>query len=135
MDFEIKKLKKFADERGFLVEFLKKDELNKKEFGQIYLPTLEPNCIRGNHYHKTKDEFFTVMAGKFKVILEEVNTKERKEFLIDVDDKELIRIRVGKNVAHVLKNVSDKTAILVAYTTEQYDTDKLDQEAYMLLEK
>lgn len=141
MDYQVTKLKKHKrspdeeDERGFLVEFLKRHELEEedKEFAQVYLSTIAPNTIRGNHYHKTKKEFFVIMSGKALIVLEDVNTKERKEIICDSSEEHITRVSFGPNIAHAIKNTSDKTIFLTAYTTKPYDPNNLDQIDYSLL--
>lgn len=45
-----------------------------------------PNIIRGNHYHLDKDEYLYVIKGKLKAIYEDIETKEREEFLFITGD-------------------------------------------------
>lgn len=134
VDFEIAHLKKHEDKRGFLIEFLKNFELenSEKEFGQIYLVTSAPGAVRGNHYHKKKEEWLVVIAGKQKVTLEDIHTKERKELLLDSTSEYLTRIRVGSNIAHSFRNIADSTSIIVAYMPEIYDPS--DQHEYVVSE-
>jgi dTDP-4-dehydrorhamnose 3,5-epimerase-like enzyme len=108
MDYEITKLnlegKVFVDERGTLIQCLTKNELKANgsfiDFGTIYGGNIIRNKIRGNHYHKNKEEYFIILKGKAKVYLEDINTKERLEGIImSVGD----RIRVGKNIAHAIR--------------------------------
>jgi len=139
MDFDIKELPKRAkkegefDNRGFLIEFLTRKELREenKEFAHVYLATIAPNTIRGNHYHKETEEFFVIMSGKAKIILEDIKTKERKEILLDASENHIKRIRYGPNIAHAIKNISKETLFLTAYITRPYDHN--DQQEYFLL--
>ncbi|MEE9543394.1 MAG: WxcM-like domain-containing protein [Thermodesulfobacteriota bacterium] len=134
MDYSLTELNKFADERGFLIEFLKNSELDEEKltFGQIYLAIISPDTIRGNHYHKTKDEYFAIMSGSVSVILEDVPTGERVEFVMESTNEKITRLRVGANVAHAIKNVSETDVVLCAYTDKEYDPDNLDQEDYQI---
>lgn len=134
LDYLLAELKKFEDDRGFLVEFLKQSELEKEKliFGQIYLSIISPGTLRGNHYHKTKDEYFAVMSGKVSVILEDVATGERVEIVMDSAKEKITRLRVGVNVAHAIKNICDTDVVLCAYTDKEYDPGNLDQEDYQI---
>lgn len=134
LDYSLSELKKFEDERGFLIEFLKNSELDKEKltFGQIYLSIISPGTIRGNHYHKTKDEYFSVMSGKVLVILVDIVTGERVEFTLDSADEKITRLRVGANIAHAIENVCDTDVVLCAYTDKEYDPGNLDQEDYQI---
>ena len=115
MDNKIEKFEKFSDERGDLVVFLKNINLKEKdkEFGQIYFVTFkEKDVVRGNHFHKEWREWFGVVSGKLKVILEDVETKKREELILDADDEKYIRLEIGPNVAHAFISLSPTASLL-----------------------
>ena len=134
LDYSVVELGKFEDDRGFLIEFLKKSELDieKNVFGQIYLAIISPGTLRGNHYHKTKDEYFAIMSGSVLVVLKDTVSGERVEFVMESTKEKITRLRVGPNVDHAIKNVSDTDVVLCAYTDKEYDPGKLDQEDYQV---
>lgn len=134
--YRIDKCLKHTDERGHLIEFLKHAELVGKEtqFGQIYFVTFEsPRQIRGNHYHTHGFEVFGVLHGVLEVALEDVNTKERVDMILDADDKLFTRLTLGTYVAHAFRNISP-TAILLDYCSHQYNRENPDRNPYILLE-
>lgn len=116
MDYKITHFEKHNDKRGQLVVFLRNRDLKKKQkaLGQIYFVTFDrKNSIRGNHYHKKWREWFGVVSGKLKVIIMDINTREKKEFIFDGDDaNNYIRLEIGPNIAHAFKNISDKASLL-----------------------
>lgn len=135
MDFQVSYLLKHNDHRGYLVEFLKHAELKdqNKRFGQIYYVTFnDENLVRGNHYHKHTEEWFGVIFGSLQVVLEDVNTKEKKVFELHASENEFVRLRIGKEIAHAFKCLSS-TAILLDYANRQYDPDNNDRLPYELL--
>lgn len=130
----IKKSTKRRDERGFLVDFLKLDELEKKDkiFGQAYCVTFnQKSVIRGNHYHVKKREWFVAINGKLEVILEDIKSKNRVEFVLDGDSDEYERVEVGPNIAHAFRNIS-KTATLINYCNKPYHFENPDTLYYKL---
>ena len=135
MDVDIVKLGKKRSQNGFLVEFLKGTDFNKpnKEFAQIYVATILPGKIRGNHYHKKKLEWFMILNGKVKVVIEDTETKEKKEFILDSSEEYLYRIFLDTRVAHAFKNISNFTVVLVAYTNKIYDPNNPDTYEYKVL--
>ena len=136
MDVQIADLTKHEDRRGFLVEFLKGIDLagvQEAAFGQIYLTTIGPGHLRGNHYHEHFYEFFTVMHGRIHLTLEDVRTGERMEMVLDAADRPLPRVRYGPYVAHALLNPSDAVAVVVSYATEPYDREHMDQIPYTVI--
>ena len=125
MDYKIEDFEKFSDDRGDLIVFLKNAELpqEKKSFGQIYFVTFQKEgAVRGNHYHKKWREWFGVVAGKLEVVLEDVRTKERKEFVLDATLDKYVRLETGPFVAHSFKSMSPFAALL------NYADDEWSQE-------
>lgn len=126
---------KRRDERGFLVDFLKGDELPSRyqRLGQIYFVTFDqPHVIRGNHYHKTKNEWFVVVLGKVKLVAENVKTKERREYILDGDHDKYERVFIGKHIAHTFQNIS-KTAMMLNYADKSYHDESPDTTPYKIL--
>ncbi|MGD9645641.1 MAG: WxcM-like domain-containing protein [Pirellulales bacterium] len=136
MDYELVECSKHTDERGYLVEFLRYEELDEQHtpFGQVYFVTFErPRQVRGNHYHTRGREWFGVANGTLEVVLEDVRTRERVQFVLRSDDKSFTRLSIGPYIAHAFRNVSP-TAILIDYATEQFDHEDHDRNPYVLLE-
>jgi UDP-2-acetamido-2,6-beta-L-arabino-hexul-4-ose reductase len=136
MDFEITHVIKHADERGYLVEFLKESELSEanKKFGQIYFVTFSKDgVVRGNHYHNQTEECFGVVFGSVYVVLEDIKAKERKEFTLHYSENEFIRLKIGKGIAHAFKSIAGP-AILLDYANRPYDPKYTDRHAYKLIE-
>ena len=108
------KLKQHKDQRGWLVELFV-NELGK---GQVYLFTINPAYVRGNHYHKRKYEYFVILEGKVKVGLKNMKTGKKETRIFDAD-KAISRIYVGSNTLHAFKNVGKKRATVVAFVNEK----------------
>jgi len=124
---------KHADERGFLVEFLREDEniLNFK--GQVYAATFSPGDIRGNHYHNTKTEMFCVLKGKMKILVQHINSDKIEEYILDGNKTdELDRIMVKPKHAHTLINIGDQEAIVLAYGDQVHDHSGPDQHTFQI---
>jgi len=135
MNLKITKLEKIKNRNGYLVEFLKGTELEEtqKKFAQIYIATILPGAVRGNHYHKSKLEWFTILNGKVRVLLEDIKTKRREDLILDSSENFLKRVLINNETAHAFKNISDSTVVLVVYTNKIYDPKKPDTYDYKLL--
>lgn len=121
---EIKKLEKHSDERGYLVEVLKNFELDKKEFGQIYVTTTSPNMVRANHHHKEKTEWMIVVKGKGLLRVIDPETKKVIDLELIGDDPKVVEI--SPNTPHAIKNIGNDTMILISYADKQYDKNNPD---------
>lgn len=123
MDYKLEKYQKYNDSRGDLIVFLKESELKNafKKFGQIYLVTFKKKgAVRGNHYHKRWHEWFGIIAGKVRLVLEDVRTGEKKEMILSADADKYTRLEVGPYIAHSFKSLT-KYAALVNYADSEWD--------------
>ena len=127
---------KRRDQRGFLVDFLKGDEteVGNKKLGQIYFVTFEKKgVIRGNHYHETKNEWFVVVKGKVKVILEDRKTKQQVSYILDGDNDSYKRIFVPKGIAHAFINMT-ALSMMIDYADKPYHNNQPDTIGYKIIE-
>ncbi len=62
-------LKVIPDERGRLMEILRRDDDFFRGFGQVYLTTVYPGVVKAWHYHKVQYDLFTCVRGMVKVVL------------------------------------------------------------------
>ena len=123
MKAELKNIEKHTDERGWLVEILRDDEI-QEAIKQIYFSTSKPNAIRGNHYHKHKVEWFSVVKGKAKLVLEDNESKEREELMLSDDTPAIVKI--PPNISHAIQNIGDDEMYLIVIVNEVFNPDKAD---------
>ena len=126
----VKKLNFICDERGRLMEILRKDDAIFEKFGQVYITTAYPNVIKAWHLHKKQDDFITCIKGMIKLVLfdgrENSKTfKEVDEFF--VGDFNPVLVKIPKGVWHGFKCVSKDEAILVNIPTEKYNRKRPDE--------
>ena len=65
----LKNLKVIPDERGWLMEIIRKDDPFFSQFGQVYLTVAYPEVVKGWHYHKKQTDHFCCVKGMLKVVL------------------------------------------------------------------
>ena len=108
----IEKLIKFSDERGFLVETFRIDNLpdNLRPI-MSYVSYTKPRIARGPHEHMGQTDIFCFMGpGNFRIKLWD-NRKESKTYrccmeIIGGEDNPL-RVIVPPGVVHGYKNISE----------------------------
>ena len=66
---QVKTLKVIADERGWLMEMLRKDDDLFAGFGQVYMTAGYPGVVKGWHYHKKQIDNFACIKSMMKVVL------------------------------------------------------------------
>src|SRR5579871_1734046 len=113
--------KLLPDSRGWFLKTLNGfEEFLSEKVGEIYMTMASPSEWRANHYHNKANEWFTVFAGKAKMILEDIETKERMELVLDASAPKTIFVPV--RIAHVFINISEsEPMMLIAYASETYD--------------
>ena len=112
--------KLIVDERGWFLKVITGTEEDiPQHTGEVYLTMGKVGQAKGGHYHPKALEWFTVIQGEAKLILEDTETKERMEILMNL--KKSISVFVPCKVAHVFVNTGNSDFILLAYTDKLYD--------------
>lgn len=127
---QIKKLKYIKDERGRLMEVLRKDDPSFRKFGQAYVTTAKPGVVKAWHYHKLQDDNIALVTGKARFGLYDARrgSKTYGEVMDIVSDEEspmLLHIPAG--VYHGFKAIGAHEAMVMNVPTEAYDRDKPDE--------
>ncbi len=119
-DLVINKLDIKKDERGWLAEILRKENLSKqKEFGQILITVAKPGVTKGNHYHTNKQEWFCVIRGKGKLILKENSSGINQEIIMG--EENMVAVKIPKNVTHSIQNIGNDMLYLLIYIDEPFN--------------
>lgn len=127
---KVKKLKIIPDDRGRLMEILRRDDPIFRSFGQVYLTTAKPGVVKAWHYHKKQDDNFTCVHGKMRLALydarpESPTYKEVNDFVISLEEPMLVHI--PKHIYHGFKCVSDTEALVINTVTKPYDYKDPDE--------
>lgn len=127
--YEIKELERHSDKRGWLVEMLKQNEL-KEEIKQIYVASIKPGAVRGNHYHLKRTEWFFIINGEAKLYLLDLKTK--RNILLKLSSKKPRVVTIFPKIAHALKNSGKKIIYLVSAQGDIYNPKKPDTYPYQI---
>jgi len=113
---------KIKDNRGWLLKVINGNENGLPAFtGEIYTVYSEKGASRGGHYHIQATEWFTLLQGKAKLALYDIQTKESLTILLDIDEPSTIV--VPPNVAHRFDAIDQQPFLLLAYTDLHYKPD------------
>ena len=123
---KIKKLDVKADNRGFVAEIVRDEDLENpnKKFGQIYVTTAKPGQTKGKHYHERKTEWFCVVKGKGLLTLIDKASNDRQEIKMGEDN--MVAVQIPPNVWHAIKNTGDNEMYLLAYIDESFNPNDPD---------
>ena len=127
----VKPLRLVPDERGWLMEILRRDEEDLfTRFGQVYVSATYPGVVKGWHYHKHQTDNFACVAGMVKLVL--VDTRDGSptngtvnEFFIGAQNPLLVQ--VPKLVYHGWKCISPEPSLVVNVPDEPYNRADPDE--------
>lgn len=126
----IKTLRVIPDERGWLMEILRRDDGLFIKFGQVYITTAYPGVIKAWHYHRIQTDNLVAIAGMAKVALYDAREgspthKKVEEYFIGVHNPLLIQI--PPMVYHGYKCISIEEAVVINCPTEPYNRTNPDE--------
>lgn len=119
MKINIRKIDVKKDERGWLIEAIKSNDVGEMPFGLIHVTKAKPGYTRGGHFHKRKKEWFCVIKGEGELFLKDLKSGEEKSFILGENDMSLIGI--PPNIFHSIKNIGKEDMYLIAYVNEDFD--------------
>ena len=127
---KVKKLKVIPDDRGRLMEILRRDDELFDGFGQVYMTTAFPGVVKAWHYHKKQTDNFTCIKGKMRLGLYDARESSPtfgkvEEYIISLEYPMLVQI--PPDVYHGFKCVGDEEAIVINTVTEPYDHNDPDE--------
>jgi dTDP-4-dehydrorhamnose 3,5-epimerase len=128
---KVKKLRVIPDERGRLMEILRRDEELFLNFGQVYMTTTYPGVVKAWHKHEKQADNFVCVAGMIRMALYDGRPgsptfKEINEFYLGVHNPSLVQVPPG--VYHGWMGVSVEEAVIINIPTEPYDREHPDEQ-------
>jgi dTDP-4-dehydrorhamnose 3,5-epimerase len=127
----IKEIRKNSDQRGWLAEIYRSDELDLKP-EMAYVSLTEPNIIRGPHEHRFQSDCFVFLGpGSFRLYLwdgrsDSQTFKEKMEIEVGEDFPALVVVPPG--VIHGYKCISDKPALSINLPDKLYRGEGKNEE-------
>lgn len=126
----IKKLERFADDRGFFQEILRDDDGLLNRFGQASMSKTYPGVIKAFHYHERQDDLWFFPVGNAQAVLydlrEDSSTKGKTQIVYMGEDNPLLLL-IPRGVAHGYRTLGDKPTFIIYFTTESYDRSDPDE--------
>lgn len=120
----IKKLTVYADDRGWLMEFLNPKDKLTKVVGQVTITESYPKVIKAFHYHKKQDDIWTVAKGMIQTVLYDGRPKSKtrgETQVIYMGEKNPIAVKIPAGITHGYKVLGTAPALVVYHTSHAYD--------------
>lgn len=128
-DVLTKSLKIIGDKRGWLMEVLRCDDSQFKQFGQVYVTAAYLDVVKAWHLHKKQTDNIACVYGKAILALydarEESPTKgNSSEYIINENNRQIVTILPG--IYHGFK-AEDNIALLINIPDLPYDYKNPDE--------
>ncbi|MEE9543563.1 MAG: dTDP-4-dehydrorhamnose 3,5-epimerase family protein [Thermodesulfobacteriota bacterium] len=113
-----RKLKKFDDARGWLMEVFRADEIDKGFLpAMAYLSVTHPGIVRGPHEHRDQADLFCFPGpSNFKIYTwdnrEDSKTYKTRQVFTAGEDTPAILIVPG-GIVHAYKNIGDRDGLVI----------------------
>lgn len=127
----VKKLKKYEDDRGHLMEIFRDDEGEIKP-KMSYISVTKPQVVRGPHEHVSQSDFFIFPGpGDFRLYLwdRRENSKSNGEYMeIEVGKTNPCSVVVPPGVVHGYKCISEESALSINLPDKLYKGENKQEE-------
>lgn len=119
---KLRRLKRFTDDRGWLIELFRSDELPEGfEPTMGYISVTHPGVARGPHEHADQTDGFVFLSGKFRLYLWENRPEMGKDaYIADFGDDDPVFVTVPPGVVHAYKNVGAADAFVLNFPDRLY---------------
>ena len=116
-------LRRFDDERGWLMEIRRESGLPKRT-AQTNVSFSRKGVIRGLHYHERgQDDLFACLQGTARVVVLDRETGEA--FCEDIGDENPVALYIPGYLAHGFEALTD--LVFCYHVSEEYDPDDPDE--------
>ena len=119
-----KQLRLIPDERGWLMEILRKDDAELfTKFGQAYVSVTYPGVVKAWHYHKQQTDNFACVLGMVKLVLVDTRSDSATEGSVNeffIGSRNPMLVQVPALVYHGWKCIGTESSLVVNIPTESY---------------
>jgi len=127
---KVQKLRLIPDERGWLMEMMRRDWEVFDKFGQAYVTTCYPGVVKAWHYHKLQTDHFTCVQGIAKLALYDGREDSPTRGMINefyIGTLNPILVKIPSLVYHGFTAVGNEIAMIVNFPTELYNYEETDE--------
>ncbi|MCX5860584.1 MAG: dTDP-4-dehydrorhamnose 3,5-epimerase family protein [Desulfomonile sp.] len=126
----IQPLRVVPDERGRLMEIMRRDDPFFGGFGQVYLSTVYPEVVKAWHYHRVQIDRFTCIRGMVKAVLYDDREGSPTRGCLNeifVGEHKPCLVVIPSGVYHGWKCVGEHEAYVINVPSEPYNRSDPDE--------
>ena len=116
--------KVFQDNRGWLAELFRKDELSDTDFPEMgYLSETLPGMERGPHEHVHQSDRFGFFHGTYALFLWDSRTESPTygtRQILEVGESNRVVVTIPPGVVHAYKNIGPLPALVLNFPNKLY---------------
>lgn len=127
---KVRHLKVIPDDRGYLMEMLRRDWPEFTAFGQAYITAAYPGVIKAWHYHKLQWDHFVCVSGMARVVLYDPRKKSSTAGEVNVFHIGYLNpvlLKIPPEVYHGFTAEGNDTALIINMPTEVYNYQEPDE--------
>ena len=111
---QVKEIEFYQDDRGWCIKPISDDDIEKGIISDIHMVSMKLGSIRGNHYHVSKTENILIIGSTCRVLVEDNNTKEKEEKILENNEEMLFVI--PPDVTHAIENIGNEVSYLFCFS-------------------
>jgi len=124
----LRPLKQIPDERGKVMQMLRRDDPWFERFGEIYFSLVYPRVVKGWHLHKVMTLNYAVITGRIKLVLyderEQSPTRGELQEIFSGEDSYCL-ITVPPNVWNGFKGLGVQPAVVANCSTDPHEPSEI----------
>lgn len=124
------RIKAHADDRGCLIEIMRRDDEYFVEFGQVYLSVCYPGVVKAWHAHTRQTDFLFFVKGNAKIGLydgREDSPTYKKTAAVVAGEANPVLVQIPPLVWHGYTALGGEVCYLINTPTEPYNHKKPDE--------
>lgn len=123
-DVQLEELKRFTDDRGWLSELFRRDELDESDYPAMgYVSETLPGVVRGPHEHMDQSDRFAFLHGTYEVFLwdaRETSSTYGVRCRLVLGSEHQATIVIPPGVVHAYRNAGDSPAMVFNFPDALY---------------
>ncbi|MEW6446786.1 MAG: dTDP-4-dehydrorhamnose 3,5-epimerase family protein [Bacillota bacterium] len=127
---QVKKLRLVPDDRGYLMEMLRRDWPEFMKFGQAYVTCCYPGVVKAWHYHKLQWDHFVCVWGMAKVALYDPREDSPTKGAVNVFHMGYLNpvlLKIPPMVYHGFTAEGGQLTLIINFPTELYNYEQPDE--------
>lgn len=118
----VKPISRYTDQRGWLMELFRRDELPEGfDPAMCYMSLTHPGIARGPHEHVGQTDGFAFLSGQYEVYLWENRPGKPEKFVvIPAGEANPVVVFVPPGVVHAYRNVGKEDAFVLNFPDTLY---------------